>query len=65
MYIKLGDLSQNCQTAKLKSLPNVLHIWYTYNYTSYNYGYNIHAAICAACYSHIHSDELQVNFRSF
>ena len=49
MYIKLGDQSQIHQTAKLKSLPNVLYIWYTYNYSSYNYGYNIHAAICATC----------------
>ena len=36
MYIKLGDQSQIHQTAKLKSLPNVLHVWYTYNYTSYS-----------------------------
>ena len=29
VYIKFGNGSQNCQTAKLKSLPNELHIWYT------------------------------------
>ena len=27
-YIKFGDQSKNCQTAKLKSLLNVLHIRY-------------------------------------
>ena len=28
MYIKFGNQSQNCQTTKLKSPPNVLRIQY-------------------------------------